>query len=1302
MSTVGQALGGLVGGIAGFFLGGPMGALRGAQAGIMLGGYLDPPKGPQIQGPRLDDLSVQTSTYGAFIPRGYGTFPVTGNVFWLENNKLKEKKKTQKAGGKGGGGGATTTTYSYYATFAVGLLDCSDGQPIQGVRRIWIAGRKWYDAGTDDVDEIRASNVNATKFSVYTGAEDQEPDPRMQAKLGIANCSAFRGLAYLVFYDLPLAKYGNSLMGAQVKVEIVKSGTVSYQSNTVSVPIATDYTDAVAYGDGLFFAPKYGMQSVITSDNAQTWKTVPLPAVTNQTTWEAAAYGMIYPALPCYVLAGVGERFLVSHSGEGWYPVAAPALAHWGSVCFGDDRFVATAYNNNLAAVSTDGGETWAFGTLPYTRYRWNVAYGDHLFVAVASGSGADGAWSVDGFTWTYFGMAGGANVESVAYGNGVWVALSTSNDDVFTSPDGATWTRHVALLNTGDGNFGWTNLAFGDGQFVATRNGLTTFATSPDGLTWTIRTAVADFSMALCYGDGVFVSPDGTDGHATLLLGERLASAPVTLASIVQAECLASGLLQGADIDVSDLTATVRGYRVGSLGALRASIEPLRAAFPFDVVQSGFQIAFRPRGGSVVATIAEADLGAGADGKPEVRFTEVREMDTQIPRRVAVKYLDHGREYDLNEQQAARLNTESVNVSEIELPVVLTADEAAQAAEKLLYLYWLERRDLAFTLPPTYQALEDADIVSLTADGVTHTLRLTSIARLSDGRLEVKAKPHAAAVYSSSAVGSVGESPGDVLALPGRSLLQVLDLPVMTDDQDAPGYVLAACGRTATWPGCEVQRSDDGGQTWAAVETVEAPGATMGYAVTVIGAGRTDIVDASNRLTVSLVAGELESITLLAMLNGGNHFAYGAPGRWEVIAAQNCVLQGDGSYILSDLLRGRFGTEWAMTGHAVGDAVVLLSTDLPWVSVSSGAIGLERLFRAVTFDQEADGIAAKPFSYAGQNLECLSPVLLGGSRHPSTGDWTLNWTRRTRIGGEWRDYVDASLGEASESYVVEIYDSGYATLKRVLTSTTPTVQYTQAQQVADFGVLQSAVYVKVYQVSASVGTGVPLLGSVAVPVNNDPYWGSVVLLQHFDGAFTDQKGHSVSTGGSPSVSNEQLLFGTHSLKLPAAGDYLSLTYGSDFAMGSADWTIEFWIRFISLNATDGNAQFSISGPSGSRAIDINTAVAGPYFRMGVSADGTAMTNITGGTVIATGTWYHVAFERHANTLRLFVNGSEDATAVAFASAIYGSPSGVYIGRLPANVNAPGACYLEDLRVTKGLARYTANFTPVLQPFANA
>ena len=114
-----RQLGGVVGAIGGFFIAGPKGALYGAQIGMAIGGYLDPPKGPVQQGPRLSDLTVQTSTYGAEVPRGYGTFPVVGNIFWLENNKLKETiTRTSSGGGKGGGAKTTTETASYSATFA--------------------------------------------------------------------------------------------------------------------------------------------------------------------------------------------------------------------------------------------------------------------------------------------------------------------------------------------------------------------------------------------------------------------------------------------------------------------------------------------------------------------------------------------------------------------------------------------------------------------------------------------------------------------------------------------------------------------------------------------------------------------------------------------------------------------------------------------------------------------------------------------------------------------------------------------------------------------------------------------------------------------------------------------------------------------------------------------------------------------------------------------------------------------------------------------------------------------------------
>ena len=216
MSTAGQIVGGVVGAVAGFFVGGPSGVAIGAQMGMMAGGYLDPPKGPTINGPRLDDLSLQTSTYGSVVPRAYGTIALNGNVFWLENNQLKETVSKTKSGGKGGGK-TTTRNYSYSATFAVGL--CKG--PIVGVRRIWVGPDLIYDAGSSDPTTIAASNEAAAGFEVYLGTDTQNADPRMQATLGVANTPAWRGLAYIVFYDLQLAKYGNSLAGAQIKVEVM-------------------------------------------------------------------------------------------------------------------------------------------------------------------------------------------------------------------------------------------------------------------------------------------------------------------------------------------------------------------------------------------------------------------------------------------------------------------------------------------------------------------------------------------------------------------------------------------------------------------------------------------------------------------------------------------------------------------------------------------------------------------------------------------------------------------------------------------------------------------------------------------------------------------------------------------------------------------------------------------------------------------------------------------------------------------------------------------------------------------------
>jgi hypothetical protein len=88
-------------------------------------------------------------------------------------------------------------------------------------------------------------------------------------------------------------------------------------------------------------------------------------------------------------------------------------------------------------------------------------------------------------------------------------------------------------------------------------------------------------------------------------------------------------------------------------------------------------------------------------------------------------------------------------------------------------------------------------------------------------------------------------------------------------------------------------------------------------------------------------------------------------------------------------------------------------------------------------------------------------------------GDITITWKRRTRIGGGWRDNAEVPLGETSEFYEVEILNG--VAMVRTVAAANPTVTYNAAQQTADFGSVQAAIAVRVYQLSATVGRGAPL-----------------------------------------------------------------------------------------------------------------------------------------------------------------------------------------------------------------------------------
>lgn len=197
---------GVAGAVVGGIVGGPAGAQIGFALGSAAGGLLFPPKGPD--GPRLNELAMQSSAYGKTIPIPYGTDRVAGNVIWAD--KIQEHEHEE-----GGKGGPEYTTYSYTCSFASSIV----AGPIAGILRIWADGLLIYDRRPTSTGE--SVGFKAGSHKIYLGTETQLPDPTIQAIIG--DTPAYRGQAYIVFTDLELGKFGNRI--PSLSFEYVTSGS---------------------------------------------------------------------------------------------------------------------------------------------------------------------------------------------------------------------------------------------------------------------------------------------------------------------------------------------------------------------------------------------------------------------------------------------------------------------------------------------------------------------------------------------------------------------------------------------------------------------------------------------------------------------------------------------------------------------------------------------------------------------------------------------------------------------------------------------------------------------------------------------------------------------------------------------------------------------------------------------------------------------------------------------------------------------------------------------------------------------
>jgi len=232
-------------------------------------------------------------------------------------------------------------------------------------------------------------------------------------------------------------------------------------------------------------------------------------------------------------------------------------------------------------------------------------------------------------------------------------------------------------------------------------------------------------------------------------------------------------------------------------------------------------------------------------------------------------------------------------------------------------------------------------------------------------------------------------------------------------------------------------------------------------------------------------------------------------------------------------------------------------------------------------------------------------------------------------------------------------------------------------------------------------------------PQEGDPYWNNVVLGCHFDGyvdngdpyrnevvlnmrmnALTDDTGKAVTVVGNTTVSTSTKKYGSGSAYFDGVGDYLTLANSADWAFGSGDFTIEYW-----FNLTSTAPAYQVFVAQRSSAIT-NYAIVmfctATVVAFSLSTSGTSDTYGVGGNWSAdTGVWHHLAVSRSGGTLKLFLDGVVVSTSSNLGTAsIYNSTAVLSIGGDSTGTSNQVMAYIDDLRITKGIARYTTDFTP--------
>ncbi|MGL5405225.1 MAG: phage tail protein, partial [Propionibacteriaceae bacterium] len=347
-----------------------------------------------------------------------------------------------------------------------------------------------------------------------------------------------------------------------------------------------------------------------------------------------------------------------------------------------------------------------------------------------------------------------------------------------------------------------------------------------------------------------------------------------------------------------------VRGFVLAQQYTGVECIRALQNTLFFDPAEWDEKIRFVPRGGDVLHTLTIDDMY-------DDPYEAERKSAIEFPKKLELLYQSSKIGYDAAKAVAER-NSPNYRVSgtqTLEVPVVLTEDEAWQVADKQLKVAWAEADgEVNFSISDYYDFLTPTDCVGLFLRDTLRRVRIEKIEK-ADGVLKITGKNDRQSAYTSNVTGIPLPTPTPPPpTITGKMEFMFLNIPALLDNHDIMGYYVAGTGTSPAYYGGVIERKIDSEE----FRTIHQEGVTntMGYLTHAIASASEHYPDTTNKVLVRLYTGDFESVSQDALLRENNGIAIGrADGTAEILQFRDATDLGDGLFELSYLIRGRLNS---------------------------------------------------------------------------------------------------------------------------------------------------------------------------------------------------------------------------------------------------------------------------------------------------------------------------------------------------------------------------------------------------------